>query len=192
MPRRLLLGPLLAAVLITAGCSGGSPDPAPPPAAAAEPSGAAPAARPSATPTQSAAACLTGTYRLVRFVGVGASKEAYGTGQGGDVTAVFRGQGFTLAGAGRKPVVVTLAGQTADLTVDGTAKGRFTVDGASTTFTTTTTKGSATLQAGRQKQKLSMREVAAVVGLNGSAKVACTAQAMTVTLSTVRLEFGRV
>ena len=191
MPRRILVGPLLTAVLITAGCSGGPHDPAPPPAAAAEPASAAPSAPATAAPTQTAAACLTGTYRLVRFVGVGGS-DAYGTGQGGDVTAAFRGKGFTLAGDGRKPMVVTLAGQSADLTVDGTAKGRFTVDGASTSFTTTTTKGSATLQAGDRKQHLGMREVVAVVGLNGSATVACTAQAMTVTLKTVRLEFGRV
>ena len=195
MLRRSLLGPLLVAVLVTAGCSGGAADDPPPAPADPAPASAAPASPSSASPTVSTLPveqCLTGRYRLVRFVGVGAS-QTYGTGQGGDLDLTFRGgKAYTLDGDGQKPVVLTLAGRTADLAVNGTAKGTYAVQGTAATFHSTSTDGSATLSSGEQQQRLSMRQIASVIGLDGKAQVACTADAMTVTLQTVRLEFGRV
>ena len=141
--------------------------------------------------TLPAAQCLTGTYTLVRFVALGGT-DTYGTGQGGDVTVSFADGRYTLRGAGRKPVVLTLAGQQAELSVDGTVKGRFSLAGSAATFSTTSTKGSGRLVLGPRRQRLSIGDVAKVIGLKGHGQVACTQQAMTITLPRVRLEFGRV
>lgn len=201
--RRALPGLALAALLAVAGCSGGSSDapaptdPASPASSGAAPSGAAPASPApsgSASPslaTLPVAQCLTGEWTLVRFVALGGT-NTYGTGQGGDVTVRFEDGSYTLQGGGAKPILVSLAGQNADLTVDGTVSGRYTVDGSAADFTTRRATGSATLAAGGQQQRLDMDQVAQVVGLTGTGQVACTATAMTITLTTVRLELGRV
>ena len=178
-----------AALVVLAGCSG-SPDAAPSPSASAVPTPAASSATASPSlATQPAAECLTGTWRLVRFVG--ASDQTYGTGQGGNVTVRFADGGYTLQGAGKEPLTLTLGGGSADLTVDGRAEGGFTLDGETATFRQRSASGSARLSAGTRTERLAMDQVTSVVGLQGEGQVACTAQAMTVTLSTVRLELAR-
>lgn len=198
--RRALPGLALAALLAVAGCSGGSSDapaptdPASPASSGAAPASPAPSGSDSASPslaTLPVAQCLTGEWTLVRFVALGGT-NTYGTGQGGDVTVGFDDGSYTLQGGGAKPILVSLAGQNADLTVDGTVSGRYTVDGSAARFTTRSATGSATLAAGGQQQRLDMDQVAQVVGLTGTGQVACTATAMTITLTTVRLELGRV
>lgn len=198
-----------AAVVVTAGavlgltaCSGSSGADAsasPAPAAtetsaAATPGPDAGAASPSPSPvaTLPVTRCLSGTYALVRFVAVGS--ETYGTGQGGDVTVSFGDDRYTLTGGGAKPVVVTIGGQTGDLTVDGQVKGTYRLKDDTATFTQTSASGSGTLGAvgGGGGQKVTMQQVAKVIGLSGDGKVACTDQAMTITLPAVRLELGRV
>lgn len=141
--------------------------------------------------TLPAARCLTGSYSLVRFVALGGA-STYGTGEGGDVTVSFEDGRYTLRGSGKKPVVLTLAGQRAGLTVNGTVRGRYRVDGAAATFTTTSTKGASVLTLGSRQQRVSIGDVANVIGLQGTGQVACTAQAMTITRQQLRLEFGRV
>ncbi len=159
--------------------------------AAPDPGSAGPAS-PSAAPTLPAEQCLTGTYALVRFVAVGS--DTYGTGQGGDVTVAFADGRYTLAGAGAKPIVVTIGGQTGNLTVDGESKGAYRLKGDTATFADPTTTGRGTLSAstGSGGQKLTMKQVNNVIGLAGDGKVACTAQALTITLASIRLELGRV
>ncbi|MGI3779531.1 MAG: hypothetical protein ACRYG2_02030 [Janthinobacterium lividum] len=136
--------------------------------------------------------CLTGRYALVRFVAVGGS-STYGTGQGGDVTLTFGGGRYTLAGAGRKPVVVTLAGQSGDLTVDGESNGRYTLAGGTATFLPGSATGGGTLTdgSGGDRTKVTMKQVDSVIGLDGDGQVACTDQAMTLTLAAIRLELAR-
>lgn len=206
LSRRALAGTAVVALLVASGCSGDSSSgPSPAPGDPATSASATPATSPSADGSASpsvatlpAAQCLTGRYALVRFVALGGS-DTYGTGQGGDIVVSFTGRDYTLSGAGREPVIVTLAGQNAELTVDGTARGTYAVDGSSAssastgkaTFTTSGADGTATLEAGGQKRTLEMSQIASVVGLDGPADVACTEQAMTLTLKTVRLELGR-
>lgn len=93
-------GALVAgALVVLAGCSG-SPDAAPDasPSTVPTPTASSASASPSLA-TLPAAECLTGTWRLVRFVG--ASDQTYGTGQGGDVSVRFADGGYTLQGAGQ-------------------------------------------------------------------------------------------
>jgi len=210
MLRSALAAALLLGAAGLAGCSGGSAPTGPAPSgtatvsAAPEPTtGPAPAGSgaPSAStgPTPSAGAsslatlpvarCLSGSWTLVRFVAT--QQQTYGTGQGGDVTVRFTDGRYVLAGAGREPVQLALGGQTADLRVDGRSNGTYRVEGSRATFRDGSATGSATVEAGGQRQRLTMDQVANVIGLKGEGAVACTAQAMTVTLSDVRLELGR-
>jgi hypothetical protein len=191
---------LLAGLTLLAACSGtpgdaGSASPAAPGTDASASPSRSPAASGSASPSlalRPASDCLTGRWRLVRFVGMSAqADQTYGTGQGGDMTVRFGDGTYTLSGAGSEPITVTLAGRSAELRVDGDIEGGWTLDGSTATFTERSASGSATLRAGGQEQALSMDQVANVVGLEGAGEVACTADAMTVTLRTVRLELGR-
>jgi hypothetical protein len=164
--------------------------PATAPATGSPESDTAPPTTPPTGATMPATDCLVGPYRLLRFVQLG-GKQAYGTGQGGDVDVTFTGKSYLLRGSGTDPIVLTLAGQTADLTIDGTAKGTFDLEGDRATFTLGDAKGSATLKTGSERQRLTMDEVAAAVAPDGSAQVACTTVAMTLTFSDLRLELGR-
>ena len=153
-------------------------------------SGTAPPTPPSTVGTMPATECLTGRYRLVRFVQLG-STQTYGTGQGGDVDVTFTGKDYALRGGGTDPITLTLAGQTAELTIDGTVKGTFDLNGDRATFTLGASQGSAVLKGGGQQQRLTMDQVATVLAPDGSAQVACTTVAMTLTFSDLRLQLGR-
>ena len=52
-----------------------------------------------------------------------------------DVTVTFNDGSYLLRGAGKDPIELTLAGQTADLLVDGTTSGDYRVEGNTATFT---------------------------------------------------------
>jgi len=190
---RLLLVAAAALMLALAGCSGnpsaGDTPSLPEPESAATASISTPLATPSsATPV---ANCLNGRYRLVRFVGVG-EKGTFGTGEGGDVTVTFNKGSYLLRGAGKDPIKLTLAGQTADLLVDGTISGDYRVEGDRATFTVGESTGSATLTAGPSKGSVSIADVGKVLAPNGEAGLSCANDALIVTLQDVRLEFGKV
>ncbi|SDU89552.1 hypothetical protein SAMN04488544_1592 [Microlunatus sagamiharensis] len=189
--RRALVALAAVPLLALVGCSGSGGATTAPSSAAPAPAGTAPPSAPASPSlaTLPAEQCLTGTWQLVRFVG--ASDQTYGTGQGGDVTVRFADGGYTLQGAGQEPLTITLGGGSADLTVDGRATGTFTVDGATGTFRQRSASGSAELAAGSRKERLGMDQITSVVGLEGEGQVACTPQAMTVTLTAVRLELSR-
>lgn len=177
-----------AALIMLAGCGG---DPQPPAASTppAEPSSAS-AAPGSAGPSVLGAECLNGTWRLVRFIGLGAS-ATYGTGQGGDVTVEFANGRYTLTGQGKRPYTVNLAGETARLFVDGTAAGTYQPDGTEMTFAVGKATGQATLQAGDQKQTVPMESVSKVIAPQGKATLACPEKVLLIALPTVRLELER-
>lgn len=191
--RRLFLVAAAALMLAATGCSG-SPSASDTPSStgsesSAIPSSSTPAATPSsATPV---ANCLNGRYRLVRFVGVG-EKGTFGTGEGGDVTVTFNDGSYLLRGAGKDPIKLTLAGQTADLLVDGTTSGDYRVESNTATFTVGESTGSATLTVGSSKGSVSMADVGKVLAPNGEAGLSCANDALIVTLQDVRLEFGKV
>jgi len=119
--RRLLFVAVTA--LMLAGCSDSpSPNDASSPT---QPETSPTADNPTSTATPSPVTeCLNGRYQLVRFVGVGA-KGTFGTGEGGDVTATFDDGSYLMRGAGKDPIELTLAGQNADLLVDGTISGDY-------------------------------------------------------------------
>jgi hypothetical protein len=201
MSRATLLFAVMA-VTATAGCSA-SPASAPsqaPPSSAAAPASSAPgssggassANAPSASgsPVTPASSCLTGRYRLARFVGAGAN-ATYGTGAGGDITVSFDKGRYALAGAGKKWMTLTLAGQRASLLVDGRTAGRYSGRGDQVTFTRGKSTGSASGTLGKQKQNLSMEQIANVLGPRGSAKLACTSTQLTITMTGVRLELDK-
>jgi hypothetical protein len=146
------------------------------------------ATSPSATPVTN---CLKGRYRLVRFVGVG-DKGTFGTGEGGDVTVTFDKGSYLLRGAGKDPIKLTLAGQSADLLVNGTISGDYRVEGDRATFTVGESAGSATLTVGSSKGSVSIAEVGSVLAPDGEAGLACTKDALIVTLQDVRLELDKV
>ena len=191
--RRLRLVAAAALMLAAAGCSGSpsagdTPSPAESESSAIA-SSSTPTARPSsATPV---ASCLNGRYRLVRFVGVG-DKGTFGTGEGGDVTVTFSNDSYLLRGAGKDPIKLTLAGQTADLLVDGTISGDYRVVGDRATFTADESTGSAALTVGSSKGSVSIAEVGSVLAPDGEAGLACANDALIVTLKDVRLELGKV
>jgi hypothetical protein len=190
--RRLFLVAVAAPMFAVAGCSGSpstgeSPSPTQP-----EPVAAASSSTPTDTPQSATPVtnCLKGRYRLVRFVGVG-DKGTFGTGEGGDVTVTFDSDSYLLRGAGKDPIQVTLAGQTADLLVDGTISGDYRVAGDKAIFTVGESSGSATLTAGSSKESVSIAEVGNVLAPDGEAGLACTNDALIVTLQDVRLELGK-
>jgi hypothetical protein len=200
------------ALVLLGGCSAGdgSPTTPSPTAASTAPSPSGPAASPSsglpATPAPSTspsaspsgtstglvpgADCLTGTWRLVRFVGLG-EQSTYGTGQGGDVTVAFDGGRYTLVGRGQEPITVILAGTAAELRIDGTVDGTYRPDGAEMSFTVGRATGQGTLQAGEQRQTIPMAQVAQVVAPSGKATLACPSGVLLIALPTVRLELER-
>ncbi|HEY5821751.1 MAG TPA: hypothetical protein VIT20_07235 [Propionibacteriaceae bacterium] len=199
--KKAVLAVVATAVMTAAGCSGGS-TPAPAesasgPSAASSPSAAASAPAsspatpaPSGTSTAPASDCLTGTYRLARFVGVG-DKATYGTGEGGDVEVAFDDDAYTLTAAGKEAIKLTLAGQTAELKPKGTIKGTWTGSGAQVTFTVGDAEGSARLTAGGQERDLTMAEVGSVVAPDGLATLACGNDKVVMVFDDIRLEFER-
>jgi len=134
--------------------------------------------------------CLSGRYRLVRFVGAG-ERVTYGTGEGGDVTVRFDDGSYLLSGAGKEPIKLTLAGQTAGLLVDGRISGNYQVQGERATFTVGQSSGSATLTVGKMKESVPMPDVGKVLAPEGEAGVVCANDALMVTLHDIRLEFGK-
>jgi hypothetical protein len=185
----------LAAILLLAlaGCSGesaasGPSTPTAPPSPAASPDASSPNP---ATSASAVSKCLSGRYRLVRFVGVG-EKGTYGTGQGGDVTVTFDNGTYLLRGAGKNPIKLTLAGQNAGLLVNGTVAGDYQLQGDRASFTVGESTGSATLQVGPVKKSLPISEVANVLAPDGEAGLSCANDALIVTLQDVRLELGKV
>lgn len=187
-------------LLVLAGCTGGRPEtPTPTPSApgSSTPSSpVAPSTSASATPTGTptglvpGADCLTGTWRLVRFVGLG-EQSTYGTGQGGDVTVAFDKGRYTMVGQGQRPITVNLAGSAADLTIDGTVQGSYQPAGAEMGFTIDEATGQGTLKAGGQKQSLPMAQIGQVIAPSGKATLACPQGVLLIALPTVRLELER-
>lgn len=200
--RRAVLAVVALAVTTAAGCSDRSeptaPSEAPASSAAATPapsagdsaSPAGPGSSAGGAPVTLASSCLTGRYQLARFVSVGAN-NTYGTGQGGDVTVAFDGGRYIMTGAGKKPITATLAGQSAPLTVDGTVDGTYRGTGEEATFTRGTATGSATVTSGGAKRNLTMAQISSVLAPNGSGKLACTSEQLTITLDNVRLELTK-
>jgi hypothetical protein len=191
--RRLLFVVVATLMLAVAGCSsslsaGGTPSPR-------QPTSSAPASNPTPAATPPSATrdvkCLNGRYQLVRFVGVG-EKGTFGTGAGGDVTLTFNEGSYLLRGAGNDPIKLTLAGQNADLLVDGTISGHYRVEGNQANFTVGESTGSATLGVGSTKESVSMPEIGSVLAPEGEAGLACADDALIVTLQEVRLELGKV
>jgi hypothetical protein len=196
---------LVAAVtmLVLTGCSGSgaeapsaTPTASAPSASAASPSAADPTPSGSSSPTSRStglvpgADCLTGTWRLVRFVGLG-EQSTYGTGQGGDVTVAFDNGRYTLVGKGERPITVNLAGEAAELRINGTVEGTYQPSGASMAFTVGKATGQGTLQAGDQRQTLPMASIAQVIAPRGAATLACPENVLLVALPSVRLELER-
>ena len=193
----------VVAMLVLAGCSGGGPE-APtstpaasaPSAAAASPSTAPSPSTGSSDPTGASTAlvpganCLTGTWRLVRFVGLG-QRSTYGTGQGGDVTVAFDNGRYDLVGKGQRPITVNLAGESAQLTINGTVEGTYRPDGGEMGFTVGKATGQGTLQSGNQRQTLPMASIGQVIAPRGKATLACPENTLLIALPTVRLEFER-
>lgn len=181
------------ALLATAACSG-SPSPSPAPTESAPAAPAITPAAPASTQTSASGApageCLTGSYRLDRFVGAGAS-QTYGTGAGGDVTLSFSERGYTLKGAGQDPIRLTLAGGTGDLLVNGAVRGGYTGSGAAYDFTVGDSDGTATVEVAGQRQSLRMAEVASVLAPDGKATVSCDPPKMILLLTAIRLELSR-
>jgi hypothetical protein len=193
--KRLFVALLPAVLLALVGCSGNPATSAPEstPTSESPAAGAPTASNSSASPSPAVPAtqCLWGRYRLVRVVGVG-DKGTFGTGEGGDVTVTFNKGSYLLRGAGREPIKLTLAGQTADLLVDGTIKGVHRVMGDRASFAMGESTGSASIRTGSSKESMTMEQVGSVLAPAGEAGIACAKDALIVTLQDVRLEFGKV
>ena len=183
-------------LLALAGCSGdpaasspSSPAPSSGPPGAAAPATASPS--PSSNPAVPASECLSGRYRLIRFVGVG-ERGTYGTGEGGDVTVTFKNGSYLLRGAGTDPINLTLAGQRGGLLVDGTIGGDYRLEGDKARFTVGESSGTATLNVGKEKQSVPISEVGNVLAPSGEAGLGCGNNALILTLHDIRLELGKV
>jgi hypothetical protein len=191
--KRLVVAVLGIVLFALAGCSGDSAASGPPSTltsagAPAGPETAGPSTMGSPVPVSQ---CLSGRYRLVRFVGVG-EKGTYGTGEGGDVTVTFDNGSYVLVGAGKDPIKLTLAGHTAKMLVNGTISGNYRLDDDRASFTVGQSSGSATLQVGKVKKSVPISEVANVLAPDGEAGLACASNALIATLQDVRLEMGKI
>ena len=194
--KRLIPALLAAGVLALGGCTAGSPDqPAPSPSEAGTtaPSAVSPSPEASTSPaasTDSVASCLNGRYELGRFVGEG-DKGTFGTGFGGDLSVTFDDGSYVMEAAGQRPYTLSLLGQSAELVVDGTIEGDYTVNGNQVTFRRGDTSGEATLTIAGRKQSLTMAQVANVLAPEGTANLACSGENRILTLDRLRLEFLR-
>ena len=192
--KRLFVAALSTLLLVLAGCSANSDASSPTPApSSAPPASTGPNANPGSSASDAApvSQCLTGRNRLIRFVGVG-ERGTYGTGEGGDVTVTFNGNSYVLSGAGKDPIKLTLAGQTAGLLVDGTISGNYQLQGDRATFTVGESSGDATLSVGKMKQSVPMSDVGKVLAPDGEAGLSCANNALIVTLQDLRLELGKI
>jgi uncharacterized lipoprotein NlpE involved in copper resistance len=192
--KRLFVAALSTLLLALAGCSANSDASNPTPtASSAPPASTAPNAGPSASASGGApvSQCLTGRNRLIRFVGVG-DRGTYGTGEGGDVTVTFNGNSYVLSGAGKDPIKLTLAGQTAGLLVNGTISGNYQLQGDRATFTVGESSGDAMLSVGKVKQSVPMSDVGKVLAPEGEAGLSCANNALIVTMQDMRLELGKI
>lgn len=192
--KRLFVAALSTLLLALAGCSANSdasnpmPTPRTAPPASTGPNASTSSSASAAAPVSQ---CLTGRNRLIRFVGVG-ERGTYGTGEGGDVTVTFNGDSYVLNGAGKDPIKLTLAGQTAGLLVNGTISGNYQLQGDSATFTVGESSGDATLSVGKVKQSVPMSDVGKVLAPDGEAGLSCANNALIVTLQDMRLELGKI
>jgi uncharacterized lipoprotein NlpE involved in copper resistance len=192
--KRLVVAALSTLLLALAGCSANSdasnptPTPSTAPAASTGPNASTSSSASAAAPVSQ---CLTGRNRLIRFVGVG-ERGTYGTGEGGDVTVTFNGDSYVLNGAGKDPIKLTLAGQTAGLLVNGTISGNYQLQGDRATFTVGESSGDATLSVGKVKQSVPMSDVGKVLAPDGEAGLSCANNALIVTLQDLRLELGKI
>jgi hypothetical protein len=191
--KRLIIALLGIVLLALAGCSGdlAASGPPAPSAGAADPAGPATASSRTTSSPVPVSQCLSGRYRLVRFVGVG-EKGTYGTGEGGDVAVTFDNGSYVLVGAGKDPIRLTLAGHTANMLVNGTISGNYRLDGDKASFTVGESGGSATLQVGKVRKSVPISEVANVLAPDGEAGLACASNALIVTLQDVRLQLAKV
>jgi hypothetical protein len=193
--KRLFVALVTTLLLALAGCTGDSAASAPTSApSSAPPAPAAPAtASPSASsgPAVPVSQCLSGSYRLIRFVGV-EERGTYGTGEGGDVTVTFNNGSYLLRGAGKEPIKLTLAGQTARLLVNGTISGNYQLQDDRASFTVGRSTGNATFSVGKVKKSVPMSEVGNVLAPDGDAGLSCANNALIVTLHDIRLEFGKI
>ena len=192
--KRLFVAALSTLLLVVAGCSANSDASGPTPApSSVPPASTGPNANPGSSANDAApvSQCLTGRNRLIRFVGVG-ERGTYGTGEGGDVTVTFNGNSYVLSGAGKDPIKLTLAGQTAGLLVDGTISGNYQLQGDRATFTVGESSGDATLSVGKMKQSVPMSDVGKVLAPDGEAGLSCANNALIVTLQDLRLELGKI
>ena len=192
--KRLFIAVLTTLLLALAGCSGDSAGPSPSSTASSEPpasAGPATATRSPSSAGVSGSECLSGRYRLIRFVGVG-ERGTYGTGEGGDVTVTFTDGSYVLRGAGKDPINVTLAGQRAGLLVDGRISDDYQAQGDRATFTVGESSGSASLTVGEVKESVPIAQVGNVLAPEGEAGLGCADEALIVTLRDVRLELGKV
>jgi hypothetical protein len=192
--KRLFIAVFTTLLLALAACSGGLAASAPTAIPSSEPPAAAPATASPGTalnPAVPANECLSGRYRLVRFVGVG-ERGTYGTGEGGDVTVTFDNGSYLLSGAGMEPIKLSLPGPTPSLLVDGTISGNYQVQDDRATFMVGQSNGTATLSFGRLKKSLPMSQLGNVLASDGEAGVACANNELIVTLGYIHLEFSRV
>lgn len=186
-PPRLGFGglgwPLAVAALVLSGCTAGST--APEPAGAPETTVAATPSAPSPTPD-----CLTGTFRVVRFAGVGDRSGV--SGEGGDVIVTFTSDAFTLTGAGQQPVAVRLDDQAAQLVVDGTIQGTYLRAGVEQAeVAVTTTNGTARISAGILRRTLTMTQLADLLFPGGRGSVTCGDTQVALSSAAVRLDLER-
>ncbi len=193
--KRLFVAVLPTVMLALVGCSGSpaASSPESTPTSESPVAGAPTASNASASPSSTVPTtqCLSGRYRLVRFVSVG-EKGTFGTGEGGDVTVTFNKGSYLLSGAGKEPIKLTLAGQTADLLVDGSIRGDYRVMGDKASFEVGASTGSASISMGSSKESVTMEQVGSVLAPAGEAGIACANDALIVTVQDVRLEFGKV
>jgi hypothetical protein len=193
--KRLFVAAASSSLLLAlAGCSANSDSSSPtPPPNSVPPASAGLNTSPGSSASAAApvSKCLTGRNRLIQFVGVG-DRGTYGTGVGGDVTVTFNGNSYVLSGAGKDPIKLTLAGQTAGLLVNGTISGNYKLQGDRATFTVGESNGDATLKVGKVKQSVPMSDVGKVLAPDGEAGLSCANNALIVTLQDVRLELGKI
>jgi hypothetical protein len=71
----------------------------------------------------------------------------------------FNKGSYLLRGAGKEPIKLTLAGQTADLLVDGTIKGDHRVTGERASFAVGESTGSASIRVGSSKESMTLQDV---------------------------------
>lgn len=189
--RRILGLFSVGSALVLAGCGGA---PTVPSSSASQPaitSSAVPVpTTPSTSPAVTSTACPAGDYTVTSFATTRLNAEQ-GKGKGGQVGVEFEEGRYAVDFDGDQPIRFELKGSSGRLIVDGEMTGTYTGSGQQMNFTLGSARGTARFTSGGESRTITMKQLAAIIGLRGAGSASCSGGDMTLKTKTVSVELVR-